>query len=241
GELMVLKNDIWQPVSSLLPLLTSYAIDAGLPKADIGFHFERYSERFEPEFLIDIPAWDGIDRVKSLCNFVKVSNVSKNTFYELLLDWGVRMLARIYRPSIQNKVLIFKGPQGIGKDFFINQLLSALGPFFVECQINVGTKDLSIDQSEVLAIHISEFDKTNRNSSSQLKSMITKEKERIRKPYARSSKILNMRASFISSANVDVLNDPTGSRRFIILDIESIDWGYEKGQSIQILAQFNHF
>jgi predicted P-loop ATPase len=72
-----------------------------------------------------------------------------------------------------------------------------------------------------------------------IKDMTTRHEATIRRAYERSHQRHDVRTSFIASANVDdILRNHTGSRRFIILDMESIERNYPISESSQILAQF---
>lgn len=240
GDLMIFREKQWQPVVTILPNLISRAIDWNLPKSDVANHLERYAEQFHPELLVDIPEWDGVDRIKAISECLEIGNVSRATFVELVKDWGVKMLSRVSNPNIQNRMIVLKGGQGLGKDELVKAMLKSLGQFFAECPISSTNKDTTIAQSELLVIHISEFDKTLREGPGFLKAMITQEATYVRKPYARAAKLLKNRSSFVATVNVDdILRDHTGARRFLVFDIDKIDWSYPRGESLQILAQFN--
>lgn len=240
GDLMIYREDQWQPVVSILPILISQAIDWKLPKSDVVNHLERYAEDFSPELLVEIPAWDGVDRIQMIGDCLTINNVSRQSFVSLVKDWGVKMLTRVFNPSVQNRMIILKGGQGLGKDELVKAMLNGLGQFFSECPISSVSKDTTIAQSELLVIHISEFDKTLKEGPGYLKAMITQESTYIRKPYARAAKLLKSRSSFISTVNIDdILRDPTGARRFLVFDLEGIKWEYPREDSVQIIAQFN--
>jgi uncharacterized protein YggL (DUF469 family) len=95
---------------------------------------------------------------------------------------------------------------------------------------------------------ISEFDKTAKTDVSTLKDIITAPSTNLRAPYDKDSKLRLSRCSFISSANAEnLLRDPTGNRRFLIFEIESIEYayaGWSKQQiqefQMQCLAQMRH-
>lgn len=239
GQLMIPKGKEWIPAHNQIGILTSYAIDEGLPKTDISAHLDRFESEKELEFLIDIPEWDKEDRISALIRNIKVTNVDVEVMIDLIKDWGAKAFRRVKFPSIQNRMIIFKGPQGIGKDELIKAMFKALGQLFSECIISSKSKDTYLSQSELFIIHISEFDKTLSEPNAFLKALITQETAFVRKPYAKLPTLLVNRSSFISSVNIDnILRDPTGARRFLVFEIESIDWEYPRDQSLQILAQF---
>ena len=95
---------------------------------------------------------------------------------------------------------------------------------------------------------ISEFDKTARAEVSTLKDIITAPSTNLRAPYDKDSKVRRSRCSFIASANAEqLLRDPTGNRRFLIFEVDSIEYGYNgwndeqiKDWQMQCLAQMKH-
>jgi predicted P-loop ATPase len=95
---------------------------------------------------------------------------------------------------------------------------------------------------------ISEFDKTAKTEVSTLKDIITAPSTNLRAPYDKDSKLRLSRCSFISSANAEnLLRDSTGNRRFLIFEIDSIEYAYSgwskdkiKEWQGQCLAEMKH-
>jgi hypothetical protein len=241
-ELMALVNGTWQPAASRLDILGSYAFDSFLfKKSRLKEHLARFAETKTPRLLIDIPMWDGVDRVKQIADCVTVTNCTSNYFYELLCDWGARLFRRIENPKNQNRVFVLQGPQGIGKDFLIDAIVEGFGQFTANLTITSNERDTQAAVGSLIVAKISEFDRTARAEISTLKDLITREHTFIRLPYDRAAKIRAVRCSFMASVNVtEILRDHTGNRRFIIFNLEKINWNYPVGQSLQILAQFKH-
>jgi predicted P-loop ATPase len=88
-----------------------------------------------------------------------------------------------------------------------------------------------------------ELENLSKKSIGDLKSMMSKEKIRIRRPYGKIHENLKRRASFIGSINdKEFLKDDTGSRRFLCFELEEInnEHGIEINNVIsQALALFN--
>lgn len=139
------------------------------------------------------------------------------------------MFQRLHNPMVQNKILVLQGGQGIGKDTWISMLVDGLGQFSIPLAVIKEDKDTYLNLHRGLVMKISEFDKTARAEVSTLKDIITAPSTNLRAPYDKDSKVRMSRCSFISSANVeDLLRDYTGNRRFLIFEIESIKYEYEK-------------
>jgi hypothetical protein len=242
GDLMAFVGGLWQPARSRLDILASYAFDSAMfKKSQLKEHLARFEESKEPELLVDLPVWDGVDRIKQIAQCVHLDNCNREHFYELLCDWGAKLFLRIYNPKVQNRIIVLQGPQGMGKDTLIDEMLGGFGQFAASIPITNDERETQAAVGSLIVARIPEFDRTARTEISTLKDLITREHTFIRLPYDRAAKIRPVRCSFIASANIaDLLRDHTGNRRFIIFNISKIDWEYPKGQSLQILAQFKH-
>ncbi len=229
----------WVPVENEIRAIKSYAAEAGLKKHDVEDNLARYTHEKEGKLLVEFQEWDGKDRIHALRDYIKLKGQEWEMVEDLFKDWGMRCFNRIKDCNEQNRCIIIKGNQGIGKDRFIKNHVSAFGIYYKTLAPQTSYKDYLATFSRTLVMHIEEFDQTNKSFSlNQLKNMITQSDAEFREPYARQDSEHEMHCSFISSVNFDdVLKDPTGNRRFIIFDVESINWGYEKN-SPQILAQF---
>jgi len=242
SRMVMVKNDMghWVPVVNKLGVLRSYAIDTKfLKKNDVEDHLARYEDLKKPaKLLADIPEWDGLDRIKTLASCLEIDNCTTDEAEQLIKGWGARMFQRLENPYIQNKMIILKGPQGVGKDTFINAMLEGLGQFSSDLHITEG-KDMQLALSSRMVFRISEFDRASKISVEALKDIITKASTDVRGPWKHAAEMRVCRCSFISSVNVDeILRDHTGNRRYIIFALTGIRREYPLDQSPQVLAQF---
>ena len=231
------------PVENDLDIFKSFAASCGMSVKNLQAHFYRYLQLLTPRWLVDIPEWDGVDRVRSLCQSCEVENVSLECFYQHILAWGAGVFGRAYNPSFQNKVVIFRGPQGIGKDFFIKTLCRSLGPYFGTWTNTRDERELILLMERSLVLNVPEFDNTHKNEIAMLKALITKYQATYRAPYARKAQTVDLRTSFISSANVEyLLRDSTGNRRYAIFVVNKFGLikEFEGFDSLQVLAQFKN-
>src|SRR5690606_6963050 len=94
-------------------------------------YFYKYESLQEKRLLIDIPVWDGRDRIKDICSWVECGNVTKEQFEELVKEWLAIMFERSGDHNgfdvAQNKILLLQGNQGAGKDTWIQMLLGGFG------------------------------------------------------------------------------------------------------------------
>lgn len=242
GELVSFVDGLWQPACGRLDVLGSHAYDSSnIKKTRLKEHLARFAETKKPELLIDVPSWDGVDRIRQIASCVHVTNCSQQHFYEFLCDWGAKIFRRIETPSYQNRILVFQGPQGVGKDHLMDEITSGLGQFTANITITNNERDTQAAIGSLVVAKISEFDRTARTEVSTLKDLITRDHTFIRLPYDRASKHRFMRCSFMASINIsEILRDHTGNRRFLIFNVEKIEWSYPTGQGSQILAQFKN-
>jgi hypothetical protein len=239
-ECKIFENEVWQPAASKLSILASHALDSCyFKKAHLQEHFSRFVASMKPELLVEIPEWDGVDRIELISKALTLKNCTQDDFYELIKEWGALMFERLENPRVQNRIIVLKGGQGIGKDTLVHAILGDLGPYMTNLSISRNEADNLAMLADHLVLNISEFDRTSRTDASLIKDWITREEATFRRPYERSHRRYSIRCSFIATVNVDeILRDHTGNRRFVVFDIEKIDWNYPKNQSLQILAQF---
>lgn len=231
------QTGLWNPAVNLLDVIKSEAAVVN-ETSEVKFsltlvqpHFFAYEQTKIPEFLVELPEWDKRDRISEMAYLVKLkpeSGVSEIVFSELLKEWCATMFKRLKDPMVQNRIMVLQGDQGIGKDTWINMLIDGLGQFAVPLAVVREDKDTYLNLHRGLVMKISEFDKTAKAEVSTLKDIITTPSTNIRAPYDRDSKVRHSRCSFISSANIEnILRDYTGNRRFLIFEIESIEFPYE--------------
>lgn len=230
----------YKNILNYIPNLRSRAQEHGLAKDSTADHLYRYVEEMKPELLINIPTWDGVDRISQITNFISVKNVSNEVFTDLFKEWCANIFRRLENPMNQNKIIIFKGDQGKGKDYLIQQLMGGFDHYFANMTVQSRENENFMIMSKNLVLNISEFDQTSRIHISILKDIITKDSAELRLPYAHASENMEFRCSFISSCNFDrILTDPSGNRRFMIFEIEDINWEYPKQQQEQLIAQYH--
>lgn len=237
------RADRWEPIDNIREVIESLATEAGLSPAYVNRHLQRWTGSLSPRLCIDIPRWGGRDVINEMVDRLKITNISNEIATELFREWGANIFRRLHdvKKREQNRMIILKGGQGIGKDSWINYMFGSFGNYFSEIEI----QDRKIENyqtiSDLLVANIPEFDETHRVSLSTLKSLITSPGATFRAAYARKSDHVPFYVSYISSCNFDhILRDSSGNRRFMIFDVESIRWQYDDIPQDQILAQFHH-
>jgi predicted P-loop ATPase len=141
----------------------------------------------------------------------------------------------------QNFMLVLDGKQGIGKSYY-SSWLCPLDKYFVEGTLNPDSKDTRMRIASNLLWEVGELQYTTRKSDIEaLKNIITERRVTVRPPYASNDITKPVSCSFIGTINENgagFLNDPTGTRRFAVVKIKSIDWqGYTRINKDQLWAQ----
>lgn len=157
-----------------------------------------------------------------------ISKIQKDFYRVIFRKWITSIVACQYekRPFTKG-VLVFQGPQSIGKTSWIRRLLPPDLEEYVRCGV---TLDAQNKDSYKLAIsclicELGELDATFRKTDiSRMKSFITQTEDIIRTPYATRADRYERRTIFCASVNPKVfLNDDTGNSRWWTFPVESLD------------------
>lgn len=122
-------------------------------------------------------------------------------------------------------ILVLSGKQISGKTKWLRGLLpDDLKRYYAESKLDEG-KDDQINMCTHLIICDDEYGGKSKQEAKKLKDLSSKQTFTIRRPYGRSSEDLNRYAVLCGTSNeTDVINDITGNRRVIPINIESVDF-----------------
>jgi putative DNA primase/helicase len=203
-----------------------------------------YENRYHPvRRYLDSLVWDGQDHFRRLCSHIKDKHdpivyrnkdgevVSKTPVFTVwLYRWMLAAVAKTYEKKVQGPVLVWDGNQGLGKSRLAAFLGCVLPDMFLESPIHPDDKEHDRYLATRWIWEIAELGATTRRADREaLKAFVTKNDVTFRKPYGRHPITKPALANFIGTINNEAgfLTDPTGERRFLVVTIESIDWGYE--------------
>lgn len=187
-------------------------------------------EYFNPiiQYFRDLPDWDGTDHISEFSKKIHLN--SDQEFFEVQFKkYLVRcVLCAIEEKKInKNAIIFYSRNQNIGKSTFIRFLCpEKLLTYFSE---NISAdKDSQIKLATNFIINLDELQTFMSKDIEFVKAMISKESINERLPYGKRSQRLIRRANFIGSTNrMDILRDHTNVR-WMIFDVESIDFSYIK-------------
>lgn len=163
----------------------------------------------------------GKDRIRALADLVPCHNPH---WRELFYRWFLGMVAHwrgIDKQHGNNTSPLLVGPQGYRKSTFCRILLPPELRFGYTDSIDFKSKqEAERSLGRFFLINIDEFDQINANQQGFLKHLLQKPVANLRKPYGTTIQEMRRYASFIGTSNLkDLLTDPSGSRRFICIEV----------------------
>ena len=167
--------------------------------------------------------WDGKDRIRKLARTVPTNNPHwEDWFYTWFLgmvrQWQVGSQAKYGNQAVP----LLISTQGWNKTTFCEQLLPPELSFGYTGNLQIDDKKQTLQQmAQMLLINLDEFNQISpRTQQGFLKNIITLSSVKIKRPYGRHVEDFPRRASFIATTNqADVLADPSGSRRFLSVEL----------------------
>ena len=165
---------------------------------------------------LDSCYWDGTKRLDTLLvdylgaeDTPYTRTVTRKTF--------VGAVARIYRPGCKfDYMLTIRGRQGIGKSALIARMG---GRWFSDSVISVQGKDSYEQVQGVWIVEMGELATLRKSEVEQVKSYVSKQKDRFRAAYGRRIQTYDRQCIFIGTTNETLfLRDQTGNRRFWVVD-----------------------
>lgn len=174
-------------------------------------------------YLDHLPRWDGTDRIRELADTLPVEN--SNRWREQFYRWFLSMVAHWKQMDQMhaNSVLpLLSGSQGCGKSTWCRNLLPPVLREYYTDSIDFSTKRNAEQYlSRFALINIDEFDSISTSQHVFLKHLLQKPVVNFRQAYKSSIRLQKRYATFIATCNnTDLLSDPTGSRRFICIEIK---------------------
>lgn len=161
--------------------------------------------------------WDGVDRFPEVFRLLGICEDSLSQI--LVRKWLFQSIALLFNdledPFGAEGVLVFNGPQGVGKTSFFKRL--ALNPaWFLEgATIKDNDKDTTRRIVTRWISELGEVESTLKSDISALKAFVTSDVDVYRLPYGRSDQKTPRRTSLCATCNSDrYLIDQTGNRRW---------------------------
>lgn len=202
-----------------------------------GMHEAAHRNRYHPvRKYLDGLVWDKKDHLSGFLNKLEMTSELSETFWRKFLIGSIAKVLDAH----QNFMLVLVGGQGKGKSRLV-RWLCPLAELFNEGPVSPDNKDDLLQLLNNWLWEVSELDSTTRRSDrSALKHFISLKHVKVRVPYGRYPIDKPAAASMIGTVNEDgtgFLNDPSGNRRFGVVELSGIDWSYETINRDQLWAQ----
>lgn len=193
-------------------------------------------------------AWDGHNRIAELA--ICIVGENPDVTYQngaicplasvYLHRWLIGAVAKALA-SEQNAMLVFTGPQGLGKSHLARWLCPPrlADRHYLEADINTRDKDSYVRLMQMFIWEVGELDRTTRKQDvAELKQFISEKVVTVRRSYGRYDTRGPALASLIGTVNgQEFLADDTGNRRFFVLDVQRLDWAYQDINVDQLWAE----
>lgn len=186
-------------------------------------------------------SWDGEDRLSQLIATVTSAGESHAPRIgamkrAMMTRWMISAVAAAFRPIgvSAHGVLVFQGDQYLGKTKWFKSLVpQELGVLQDGVILRPEDRDSVKQCVSNWLVELGELDATFRKSDiAALKAFLTKDKDVLRRAYARRESEFARRTVFFASVNPkEFLHDPTGNRRYWTIECEHLD--YDHGIDMQ--------
>jgi hypothetical protein len=192
---------------------------------DIKRHtYSSHIEVFHPMegYLDSLPKWDGKDRVTPLAERVSKSEFWVRHFHTWMCGLTAQWLGKDKLHGNSVAPILISKRQGRQKSTFCKLLLpNELQQYYLD-RLNINSTARAEEKlTEFALINLDEIDKYSAKGMASLKNLMQIASVNTKKAYQQGLSELPRTASFIATSNRrDLLTDPTGSRRFICIEVD---------------------
>ena len=192
----------------------------GVRIAAESMHIEPYHP--VKHYFDTLPQWDGTDRLRPLMQRLTTDEVLVGYLCRWMLAFVAQAQGReeaLYANSVAP--ILISEQQGWHKSTFCRMLMPPeLRMFYTDCFDLTAESQCEHRLTDCLLINLDEFDRYSARKQSTLKNLMQMPSLRMRKAHARNATTLPRIASFIGTSNTPrLLTDPTGSRRFLCVEL----------------------
>lgn len=212
-----------------LAWLASACTRFGIPTGPLGDYVGYLADMnlFNPvaQWITSRP-WDGQSRLQDLYDTIQAEDEELKCV--LLRRWLLSAVAAVFQPQgvSAHGVLVLQGDQYLGKTKWFKTLVPAdLGVIQDGLMLRPDDRDSVKQVVSYWLVELGELDATFRKSDiAQLKSFLTRDRDVMRRAYAKMESEYARRTVFFASVNPrEFLHDTTGNRRFWTIEAKYID------------------
>ena len=173
-------------------------------------------------YVQELPEWDGEDRLVDLASRVSSEAYWVKHFHRWMLALLAQWMGKNTTYANCVAPLLVSEEQGWQKSTFCKSLMPEPLQAYYTDQIDLSANGRLEGKLCVMGlINLDEFDRLTSRGMAKLKNLMQLSSLSIRKAYQKNYAPLPRIASFIGTSNrKDLLDDPTGSRRFLCVEVE---------------------
>ena len=173
-------------------------------------------------YMAELPAWDGIDRITPLAERISTEKIWVNGFHRWMLGVAAQWSGQTGRCANAVTPMLISARQGMGKSTFCRQLVpESLADYYTDSFDLNSQAGCEQKLSLFGLINLDEYDKLSPRKLPLLKNLMQMTSLHYRKAHRAQYSHLPRMASFIGTSNRrELLNDPTGSRRYLCIEVE---------------------
>ena len=179
-------------------------------------HKDRHSYNRVKEYLLGLPAWDGVKRLDTL--FVDYLGAENSEYVRAVTrkSWTAAVARALCPGTKYDNMTVITGAQGIGK----SSLLKIMGgAWFSDSLKTFEGKDACELVQGVWIVEIAELAAFSRAETSKIKHFLSQTEDIFRAAYAKNTEWCPRRCVFFGTTNdAEYLKDNTGDRRFWPID-----------------------
>lgn len=164
--------------------------------------------------------------ITALADCIKTNKENAEYVRYFMRKWLVGSVAMWHKHHSPLMLVLAGFAQNTGKTHFFRYLLpNELQPYFAEAELT-GDKDENLLMCNKLVILNDEMSNKSRKDIATVKKLCSAQWFNLRRPYGRLSEDFRRVASLAGTSNdLALLNDPSGNRRIIPIDVASINHG----------------
>lgn len=173
-------------------------------------------------YVENLPEWDGVDRITPLAERISHLPLWVNGFHRWMLALTAQWMGRGEQCANALAPILVSETQGWGKSTFCRMLLpQSLQPYYID-SMDISTRSHIEQRLGTMAlINLDEFDRLSSQKMAWLKNVMQMKTCSYRRLYTNEFRTMDRMASFIGTSNSHhLLDDPSGSRRFLCVDVE---------------------
>jgi hypothetical protein len=162
--------------------------------------------------------------ILALANCIQTTSGNNEYVYYFLRKWLIGSVAMWHKHHSPLMFVLAGFAQNTGKTHFFRYLLpNELQPYFAEAELT-GDKDENLLMCNKLIIVNDEMSNKSRRDIAMVKKLCSAQWFNLRRPYGRMSEDFRRIAALGGTSNdLALLNDPSGNRRIIPVDVKDID------------------